>query len=445
MWYNPCGASYLAQSVRCHVCSIIYVVRAIEVPLPASDAAGPRGRSAPAWVPQFRSRFGTGFPLLGRGCSRGPLRAQMAGYHLSPFEVGQVLAHMEHGLGCTSIAKLVKKADGKTFFEERAISNCMRKLRENPGWRGERESGSGPPRKTSEKQDQAIVKWVLENRGSTKVSVSRLKKQFRFLRGLSATLVEERLAEADLVWLRRRSKALVTRQHLAARVEYCQGVKRKRQATLERWAYVDGTTYYLDKTSSEHEHAVRRSLGSHVWRKSDNSDALYADCVGPSSYNKAQGQPVRVWGMLAAGVLNVHVLDEGEVMDRALYVELIEDKFDDWRLNCDFLVCDYEGCLRTPEALHALNRCGLQLVDGYPKVSQDFNAIENAWAILRERLDETCPVDLETRGDFVKRLRAAVRWANTHRSDQLWMLSTNQKKRATECLASTPPGARTKW
>ena len=52
--------------------------------------------------------------------------------------------------------------------------------------------------------------------------------------------------------------------------------------------------------------------------------------------------------------------------------------------NCDFLVCDYEGCLRTPEALHALNRCGLKLVDEYPKVSQDFNAIENAWKILRE-------------------------------------------------------------
>ena len=369
----------------------------------------------------------------------------MTGYQMSPFEVGQVKAHMEHGLGCTSIAKLVKKADGRTCFEEKAISNCMRKLRDCPEWRGEREAGSGAPRKTSEKQDKEIVQWVLDNRGTTKVSTSRLKKQFPFLRGVSDALIEDRLAEVDLRWLRRRRKTIVIRQHIPARVAYCQGVKRKHQATLERWAYVDGTTYYLDKTAGEHEHAVRKSLGPYVWRKSDNSDALYEDCVGPSSYNKAQGEPVRVWGMLAAGVLNVHVLDEGEVMDRTLYVELIEDKFDDWRLNCDFLVCDYEGCLRTPEALHALNRCGLKLVDGYPKVSQDFNAIENAWAILRERLDETCPVDVEPRGDFVKRLRAAVRWANVHRSDQLWYLSTNQKERAADCLNSTPPGARTKW
>ena len=87
----------------------------------------------------------------------------------------------------------------------------------------------------------------------------------------------------------------------------------------------------------------------------------------------------------------------------------------------------------------------LKLVDGYPRSSQDFNAIENAWAILKERLDETVPVNLESREDFVKRLKAAVRWANKHRADQLWYLSTNQKKRADDCLAQEPPGGRTKW
>ena len=68
---------------------------------------------------------------------------------------------------------------------------------------------------------------------------------------------------------------------------------------------------------------------------------------------------------------------------------------------------------------------------------------KNAWP--GERLDETCPVELEPRDQFVKRLRAAVRWANTHRSDQLWYLSTNQKERAEDCLRSNPPGSRTKW
>ena len=149
--------------------------------------------------------------------------------------------------------------------------------------------------------------------------------------------------------------------------------------------------------------------------------------------------------MLASGVLSIYILDVGEVMDRVLYVEVIEDYFDDWRLGCDYLVCDHERCLRTPEAVEALERIGMKLVPDYPKVSQDFNAIENAWAILKERLDETCPVELESREDFILRLKAAVRWANWHRADQLWYLSTNQKERADECLASKPPGARAQW
>ena len=81
----------------------------------------------------------------------------------------------------------------------------------------------------------------------------------------------------------------------------------------------------------------------------------------------------------------------------------------------------------------------------YPKVSQDFNAIENAWKILRERLDETMPQELERRDAFITRMISAVKWINQHRKDQLWPLSTNQKERAEECLKQKPPGGRTRW
>ena len=251
--------------------------------------------------------------------------------------------------------------------------------------------------------------------------------------------------EANLEYLRRRRKTIVPSAHLQARVSYCGAVKRKHMSTLEKWAYTDGTVYYLDRSSAEHENSQRSALGTHVWRRSDNKDALYEECIGPSSYCKGQGIPVRVWGMLACGGLRVHVLPEGETMDRYVYAELVEDKFDDWRGNCEYLVCDYERCLRSEEALLALDKAGLKLVEGYPKCSQDFNAIENAWGILKERLDETLPVNLEPRAIFVKRLLAAVKWVNQHRSDQLWFLSTNQKERADDCLAQKPPGGRTKW
>ena len=40
----------------------------------------------------------------------------------------------------------------------------------------------------------------------------------------------------------------------------------------------------------------------------DGSDGLYEGCVGPSSYYKAQGTPVRIWGLPANGQLFVTVL-----------------------------------------------------------------------------------------------------------------------------------------
>ena len=88
---------------------------------------------------------------------------------------------------------------------------------------------------------------------------------------------------------------------------------------------------------------------------------------------------------------------------------------------------------------------GLPLVEGYPVSSQDFNAMENAWDILKSRLDETVPIQRESRDDFIIRLKSAVQWANRHRAEQLEYLSTNQKERADDCLKAKPPGGRTKW
>ena len=365
-----------------------------------------------------------------------------ASYQLSPFEVGQVKAHLEHDLTAAEIARRVKKSDGKTTFGETAILNCINKLQENPRWRGERAEGSARPRKTTASQDEKIVDFLFEERGKQKVSVRTLKKEFRFLRPLSNSLVEERWHEAELSWLRRRSKSIVEKEYLEDRVQYSHGVKRKHQSTLDRWAYTDGTVYYLDRSEAEYENSKRRALGTHVWRRSDNRDAMHQDCLGPSRYNKGQGVPVKVWGMLASGRLHIHILDEGETMNQDLYAELVEDKFEDWCGDCDWLVCDFETCIRCDSALHALSKTPLKLVENYPKRAQDFNAIENVWAILKERLDETMPRKLEGREDFIKRLKAAVRWANQSRKGQLWYLATNQKERADECLAAEPPGGR---
>ena len=41
---------------------------------------------------------------------------------------------------------------------------------------------------------------------------------------------------------------------------------------------------------------------------------------------------------------------------------------------------------------------------------------------------------MESRDDFIVRLRVAIDWVNVHRSEQLWKFCTNQKERADEVL-----------
>ena len=132
-------------------------------------------------------------------------------------------------------------------------------------------------------------------------------------------------------------------------------------------------------------------------------------------------------------------------MNEELFVDLVEDCFDKWRGNCDYLVQDFERCLRTDLAVATIRKSGLELVDGYPRSSQDFNAIENVWDLMKRRLEDTLPTTREPREAFIRRLHSAVAWVNRVKADELWYLSTNQKQRADDCLATEPPGGRTKW
>ena len=50
----------------------------------------------------------------------------MSHYQLTPFDVGQVKAHLEHGLSAASIADRMFKQDGKTKFGPAAIQNTRK-------------------------------------------------------------------------------------------------------------------------------------------------------------------------------------------------------------------------------------------------------------------------------------------------------------------------------
>ena len=377
--------------------------------------------------------------LPGAPCSL-PISAAMA--RLTPFEVGQVKAHAYHGLGPAEIARIVKKSDGAAPSEQ-GIADVLQRLADEPKWRGERKRGSGRPRCTPRSLDKAIVKEVFRSRGSRKVTVAYLQQKIPAARRISRSCVAARLQEAGLMYLRRRKKSLVPEKYKQERLDFAESVKRMHHATLRRWAYTDGMVFYLDRSDVGVEHTQRAALGAFVWRKADCSDAMYSDCVGPSAYNKAQGLPVRVWGVLARGVLHITILPEGEVMNRWWYAWIIEHRFPGWLGDCDKIVQDFERCLRCPEPLAAFAKLSVGLVENYPRCSQDLNAIENAWALLRDRVYETMPTHVESRADFCVRLRYAVEWLNRNRHSRLLELCDNQKERASKVLEHE--GGRTKW
>jgi len=364
---------------------------------------------------------------------------------LGPFEVGQIKAHLHHGLSGAAILGILKKPDGKTTWNHQTVYNAIDKLTEDPSWRGDREEGSGAVRKTSKAQDKALENYVMKWRGKEKVTIRVLRREFPWTQDLGNTLLEERLHEAGLKWLRRRRKTIVAEEYIAERISYCLDIVAKWQSTLDSWAYTDGTVFFLDRTQAENEETQRAALGPWVWRYTDGRDALFGDNLGPSAYKKAQGTPVRVWSMLAEGILHIHVLEKGEVMNQILYEELIEEKFEGWLGYCRLLVQDFEACLRSDGPMLALGRLGVNLVEGYPRCSQDFNAIENCWKLLRERLYVTLPKGIEGRDAFIVRLHTAVAWMNRHKQSSLWHYARNQKERCRECLQSEPPGGRISW
>ena len=137
-----------------------------------------------------------------------------------------------------------------------------------------------------------MVQIVFKHRARTVVTAKYIRKVLPAARKLSVRTLQKRLREAGLAWLRRRRKSIVPTFHREARLQWGTWVLRRTAQILSRWAYTDGTVFYLANSMSLLENKRRARLGPMVWRMADGSDSLYEDCIGPSSYAKSQGMPV---------------------------------------------------------------------------------------------------------------------------------------------------------
>jgi len=324
----------------------------------------------------------------------------------------------------------------------RAVLAVLKKKKSSPRWRGEDSKAGGRPSVLTDATRQELVKTMLEKRGSVPMSAAVCQKMVPALRKVSKDTVYRALKKAGFAHAPRRKKRSVPKEWREKRLEYCSWLLSRRKKCLERFVYTDGTSFFLARGQAEDSDKKRAGLGPKVWRMADGKDSLWDENVGPSSYAKSQGQPVKIWGFFAAGQLFYEVLPADGARSTNMtgdrYRDLVKKKFSEWREKSYpepgpvYLVQDHERCLWQPASLQTLREAGLTIVSNYPKHSPDFNAIEGWWNMLRMRLGQTAPVALESRAAFVQRLRRSVKWLNDNRGDQALALATNQKKRARE-------------
>ena len=187
-------------------------------------------------------------------------------------------------------------------------------------------------------------------------------------------------------------------------------------------------------------------------------DGLEDRNVGASSYAKAQGLAVKIWGFFCDGRLEYYALPKDynkkgrlttQHMNGERYKVMVERHFADWRKKClprggrVFVVKDYERFLRSEATIAAETKAGCQQVPTYPKCSPDLNAIEGWWRKLKLYLEEREPTQRETRAEFLRRLRRAVDHLNSKCRAHGRRLCRNQKVRARECKRLS--GARASW
>ena len=123
---------------------------------------------------------------------------------------------------------------------------------------------------------------VFKERGSAKVTVPYCRKWLPFLRRVSPETVRQELLRAGLAWLRRRRKTAAPTDWKPKRMSFCRWMLKQKQADLNRYAYTDGTTFYLSKGPSDEQDKRRAALGACVWRMTGGKDGLWDQNIGPS-------------------------------------------------------------------------------------------------------------------------------------------------------------------
>jgi hypothetical protein len=368
---------------------------------------------------------------------------------LDDFTRGQVVGLATAGWKPTAIAKTVRKPNGRKVTKQ-SVSRTIHKFKRLGGVNAS--ASRGRPRALTPNQKKALTKLVFKERGQAVVSISYCQRKIPALRKVSRWTVARALQDAGLAWLRRRAKRWVAPVYRGPRLSYARWLKKQPRAEFRKFAFQDGTAFYLARGPQDAEEKKRLKLGQFVWRMANGKDGLWNDNVGPSLYAHAQGTPVKIWGCLANGVFSYWVLPECRKtengkkrkgtthmnMDR--YQKMMRSQGRKWLRasygrrvpKCVWLIQDHEKCLWNEVSVSTAAKQGFTVLTKFPKCSPDLNVIEWFWARLKQLLGKNAPVKFEKRGAFLARLRRTVRSMNKNMHEELLKQCLNQHARADE-------------
>jgi len=162
----------------------------------------------------------------------------------------QIVAFSRAGWAKKKICKQVRKPNGAKPTL-RTVQGLVAKAAKDSAWRGERRSSGGRPQTLTPEQQKELYNLVVNERASSTVTGKFCQKLIPSLRKTSCWAIGRALKHAGLAWLRRRVKRWVPPAARQQRMRHARWLNKQPGSLFCRFAYIDGTTFYLARCSDE--------------------------------------------------------------------------------------------------------------------------------------------------------------------------------------------------
>ena len=135
----------------------------------------------------------------------------------------------------------------------------------DPDYDGENRSAGGRPRDLTPEQEKIVKDILLRDVGRVKVTARYVKKIEPQLRHCLDKTIQRTFQRLGYSYRYRRKKAAIGKKYIPERLKYCAWLQKQEQRYLNRFAYTDGTTFFLPRDDAEREDKERAALGPKCW------------------------------------------------------------------------------------------------------------------------------------------------------------------------------------